>query len=78
MFLTRIGFGSKAVITGDTTQVDVQHGRSGLEGLERILTDIDEAGSESCASGPRTWSATGSCRTWLNAYDKAAQNRPPS
>src|SRR5215207_1579041 len=41
MFLTRIGFGSKAVITGDTTQVDVQHGRSGLEGLERILTGID-------------------------------------
>ena len=41
MFLTRIGFGSKAVITGDTTQVDVQGGRSGLGGLERILTGID-------------------------------------
>jgi phosphate starvation-inducible PhoH-like protein len=38
MFLTRIGFGSKAVITGDTTQVDVpgRPGRSGLRsGLER-------------------------------------------
>ena len=31
MFLTRIGFGSKAVITGDVTQVDVQDGRSGLD-----------------------------------------------
>ena len=41
MFLTRIGFGSKVVITGDVTQVDVTGGRSGLEGLERILTGID-------------------------------------
>jgi phosphate starvation-inducible PhoH-like protein len=41
MFLTRIGFGSKAVITGDTTQVDVGGGRSGLAGLERILDGID-------------------------------------
>jgi phosphate starvation-inducible PhoH-like protein len=30
MFLTRIGFGSRVVITGDTTQVDVPGGRSGL------------------------------------------------
>jgi rRNA maturation RNase YbeY len=44
MFLTRIGFGSKAVITGDTTQVDVQGGRSGLDGLEQVLTDIDGPG----------------------------------
>jgi phosphate starvation-inducible PhoH-like protein len=41
MFLTRIGFGSKAVITGDTTQVDVPGGRSGLTGLEPILAGID-------------------------------------
>src|SRR6476620_378145 len=41
MFLTRIGFGSKVVVTGDTTQVDVPGGRSGLQGLERILHDID-------------------------------------
>ena len=34
MFLTRIGFGSKAVITGDITQIDVPGGRSGLVGLE--------------------------------------------
>jgi phosphate starvation-inducible protein PhoH and related proteins len=40
MFLTRIGFGSKAVITGDATQVDVQGGRSGLHGLEKVLTGI--------------------------------------
>jgi phosphate starvation-inducible PhoH-like protein len=41
MFLTRIGFGSKAVITGDVTQIDVQGGRSGLSGLERVLADIN-------------------------------------
>jgi phosphate starvation-inducible PhoH-like protein len=41
MFLTRIGFGSKVVVTGDTTQVDVPDGRSGLAGLERILTGIE-------------------------------------
>ena len=41
MFLTRIGFGSKVVVTGDVTQVDVPGGRSGLLGLERVLTGID-------------------------------------
>ena len=44
MFLTRIGFGSKAVVTGDTTQVDVAGGRSGLDRLEAILGDIDGVG----------------------------------
>ena len=41
MFLTRIGFGSKVVVTGDTTQVDIPHGRSGLSGLERTLHGIE-------------------------------------
>jgi phosphate starvation-inducible PhoH-like protein len=41
MFLTRIGFGSRAVITGDRTQVDVPGGRSGLDGLEDLLEHID-------------------------------------
>jgi phosphate starvation-inducible PhoH-like protein len=42
MFLTRIGFGSKVVITGDRTQVDVPDNRSGLFGLEKILEGIDQ------------------------------------
>jgi len=42
MFLTRIGFGSKVVVTGDTTQVDVPDGRSGLLGVERVLTGIKD------------------------------------
>ena len=41
MFLTRIGFGSRAVVTGDVTQVDVAGGRSGLEGLESLLGTIE-------------------------------------
>jgi phosphate starvation-inducible protein PhoH and related proteins len=41
MFLTRIGFGSKVVVTGDVTQVDVAGGRSGLNGLERMLTGVE-------------------------------------
>jgi phosphate starvation-inducible PhoH-like protein len=42
MFLTRIGFGSKAVITGDVTQIDLAGGRSGVVGLEKILGDIED------------------------------------
>ncbi|MBA3289351.1 MAG: PhoH family protein [Acidimicrobiia bacterium] len=41
MFLTRIGFGSRVVVTGDVTQVDVPNGKSGLLGLERVLTGIE-------------------------------------
>ena len=44
MFLTRIGFGSRAVITGDVTQVDVPGGRSGLDGIETVLADIEGLG----------------------------------
>ena len=41
MFLTRIGYGSKCVITGDRTQVDMPGGRSGLDGLEKLLDGIE-------------------------------------
>lgn len=42
MFLTRIGFGSKAVITGDVTQIDLPQGkRSGLIEAERILSKVE-------------------------------------
>lgn len=42
MFLTRIGFGSKAVITGDVTQVDLPVGkRSGLIEAERVLSNLE-------------------------------------
>ncbi|HLJ06979.1 MAG TPA: PhoH family protein [Acidimicrobiia bacterium] len=41
MFLTRIGFGSKCVVTGDVTQIDVPGGRSGLIGLEALLGSVE-------------------------------------
>ena len=44
MFLTRIGFGSRVIVTGDASQVDVPGGRSGIEGLENIFSGIDGLG----------------------------------
>jgi len=42
MFLTRIGFGSTAVITGDITQIDLPRGQhSGLVNVRRVLRDVD-------------------------------------
>ncbi|WP_454762909.1 PhoH family protein [Cupriavidus campinensis] len=41
MFLTRIGFGSKAVITGDTTQIDLPRGqKSGLVEAQHVLREV--------------------------------------
>lgn len=43
MFLTRLGFNSKAVVTGDITQIDLPDGkRSGLKDAVRILKNIDD------------------------------------
>jgi phosphate starvation-inducible PhoH-like protein len=41
MFLTRLGFNSKMVITGDTTQVDLPGGKSGLTIATTILVDVE-------------------------------------
>ncbi|MHA6667928.1 PhoH family protein [Homoserinimonas sp. A447] len=42
MFLTRLGFGSKMVVTGDVTQVDLPVGTSGLQLVTRVLDGMDE------------------------------------
>lgn len=42
MFLTRLGFGSKMVITGDVTQLDLPHGVSGLKSVRTILAGLDD------------------------------------
>ena len=43
MFLTRLGFNSKMVITGDITQIDLPDGRrSGLKDVIKILRDVDD------------------------------------
>ena len=41
MFLTRIGFGSRAVVTGDITQIDLPSGqKSGLKNAAEVLKDV--------------------------------------
>ncbi len=42
MFLTRLGFGTRMVVTGDITQVDLPQGASGLRLVTRVLDDIDD------------------------------------
>ena len=67
MFLTRIGFGTKAVVTGDVTQIDLARGqKSGLVEAQGILTAC--AASRSPGSAPRTscairWWRVSSMRT---------------
>jgi phosphate starvation-inducible PhoH-like protein len=42
MFLTRLGFNSKMIVTGDVTQIDLPGGSSGLKVAKNILTDVDD------------------------------------
>ena len=42
MFLTRLGFGSKMVITGDITQIDLPAAASGLQLVTSVLSDVDD------------------------------------
>ena len=45
MFLTRLGYGSKAVITGDITQIDLPEGKkSGLKSVINILKEVEDIG----------------------------------
>ena len=51
MFLTRLGYGSKAIITGDSTQVDLPRGKqSGLKTASRILKNIEGIGFQNFSS----------------------------
>ena len=74
MFLTRIGFGSKVVVTGDTSQVDVQGGKSGLADLERILTDIE--GLSFVHLGARDVVRHRIVQDIVNAYDRSTPPKP--
>jgi hypothetical protein len=60
MFLTRLGFGSKIVVTGDVTQVDLPGGtRSGLKVVRDILDDRRGRRTSRQADQPPTSSGTG-------------------
>jgi hypothetical protein len=64
MFLTRLGYGSKAVITGDVTQIDLPSGKpSGLKHAAQILrasTASASASSTSATSSATAWCAISS------------------
>ena len=42
MFLTRLGFNSKMIVTGDVTQIDLPNGTSGLRLAAEVLKDVDD------------------------------------
>ena len=71
MFLTRIGFGSRAVVTGDVTQVDLAAGRSGLLGLEMVLQGIN--GLEFVHLTSRDVVRHRIVQEIVDAYEKASQ-----
>jgi phosphate starvation-inducible protein PhoH and related proteins len=74
MFLTRIGFGSKAVVNGDDTQVDLAGGQSsGLLVIEEILSAIQ--GISFCRLGGRDVVRHKIVQDIVEAYDRYGQQR---
>ncbi len=69
MFLTRLGFGSKMVITGDITQLDLPHGVSGLKGVQDILDGVK--GIEFCEFSGKDVVRHSLVAAIVAAYDKA-------
>jgi len=74
MFLTRIGFGSRVVVTGDVSQVDVQGGRSGLVALEKILGGI--SGLEFVRLTSRDVVRHSIVQAIVNAYELNGEKKP--
>jgi phosphate starvation-inducible PhoH-like protein len=74
MFLTRIGFGSKAVINGDSTQTDLASGQtSGLSVIQEILDDID--GIAFCHLSGKDVVRHKIVQDIVEAYDRFGQQR---
>jgi phosphate starvation-inducible PhoH-like protein len=73
MFLTRLGFGSKMVITGDVTQIDLPKGKkSGLVEAKAILSGIEEIGFVQFAESDVVRHSL--VQKIIMAYDRAAEN----
>jgi phosphate starvation-inducible PhoH-like protein len=69
MFLTRLGYGSKAVITGDVTQIDLPAGKlSGLKEAQTILADIP--GIRFCSFSERDVVRHRLVQDIITAYDR--------
>ncbi|MDO4291139.1 MAG: PhoH family protein [Eggerthellaceae bacterium] len=73
MFLTRLGFGSKMVVTGDVSQTDLPHGASGLQGVQGILEGIDDIAF--CLFTGKDVVRHSLVAAIVSAYDRAAAER---
>ena len=77
MFLTRIGYGSKAVVTGDLTQVDLGEGkRSGLTDAANILKNIEGIGIMTLTNKDVVRHPL--VQKIINAYEKADERKQAS
>src|SRR5882762_735249 len=78
MFLTRLGFGSRMVVTGDVTQIDLPGDtRSGLKVVREILTDIDDVHFSTLTSNDVVrHRLVGEIVDAYARYDEHAQARP--
>lgn len=75
MFLTRLGFNSKMVITGDITQIDLPHGvRSGLKDCIRVLKGIDDIAQ--CTFNEKDVVRHRLVQDIIKAYEKNKEERP--
>jgi phosphate starvation-inducible PhoH-like protein len=75
MFLTRLGFGSKAVVTGDATQVDLPEGKmSGMAEARSILRDVE--GIKFCEFTDRDVVRHPLVQEVVRAYEAAAAKKP--
>ncbi|MBR5280693.1 MAG: PhoH family protein [Clostridia bacterium] len=73
MFLTRIGQGSKAVVTGDITQIDLPKDKvSGLKKIQRILGGIEDIGF--CTLTGKDVVRCELVQKIIRAYEKYEQN----
>ena len=76
MFLTRLGFGSKIVITGDVTQIDLPHDKiSGLKDAVRVLENVEDIAI--CRLNASDVVRHALVQKIVAAYDKHANEQPP-
>ena len=76
MFLTRMGFGSKVVVTGDVTQIDLPRGKtSGLTEAVRVLKGVDDI--DFCFLKDTDVVRHEMVKKIINAYDKYYEKNPP-
>jgi len=74
MFLTRLGFRSKMVVTGDITQIDLPDGKkSGLKKVMRILRDVDDI--EICRFNQKDVVRHRLVQDIINAYEKYEEEK---